>query len=375
MLELIGDTRIRLLDGTKPKIKELADDNPSNECLLYWLYSMEDNNLVPGLGYNPCVSGSTDTIVRVTLDDASTINCSMNTLFYNLNGNKVLPTDLAADDSLWVRYFEYHDIFFQRDGDYEFYYDPMKNQWIKTHWMVSDILPNAHPGSQDWHRHHMDMNPRNNSPYNLVWLTRSEHAKIHFRAAAQSEEGRERARKTGRKTGAKNLSAYNRYCREHGRYVQSNLLKSFLGSERQKEGLRQRNKDPKITKLKIRGRITSALAAFLNENIEFNKDNYENFRSSHKKHSYPRYDTILLHFDSYEEALEEAKMKQVKLAKKSKPNDGSHEDYIKYKNHKISNIEILHLDTPVILYTMSTYYDNLLIECDNSESGVLLSTN
>jgi DNA gyrase subunit B len=74
------------------------------------------------------------------------------------------------------------------DG-YEMAWSPRSNSWLFTHLLADwyNIWKNNYSNNQEnYHRHHVDFNKRNNNPDNIVQLSKDEHLKIHQEHASKT---------------------------------------------------------------------------------------------------------------------------------------------------------------------------------------------
>ena len=51
-------------------------------------------------------------------------------------------------------------------------------------WLVHNDPSYKHLSEENWETHHIDRNPQNNSKFNLLVMTRSQHASLHSRENA-----------------------------------------------------------------------------------------------------------------------------------------------------------------------------------------------
>lgn len=98
ILCLHPDTRIPLLDGSTPTIKELSDrweedQEPS------WVYSYKDGEIGPAKAVHPRKTG-VDDYYRVTLDDGSTFTGNSRHQMLKRDGQKIMIKDMVPGDSL-----------------------------------------------------------------------------------------------------------------------------------------------------------------------------------------------------------------------------------------------------------------------------------
>jgi hypothetical protein len=167
-----GDTKIKLLDGTEPCIKDLVGREE------FWVYSLDEKqNLVPGRGFGARLTKKNSQLVKVTLDNGETIRCTPDHRFMMRDGSYKEAQFLETDDSLMPLYIKNKilDSNKSRKGMYEYQhvYDLNKDKWIPTHRLVLKNCPENHV------RHHKDFNRLNNSPENLEILSWEAHQKLH----------------------------------------------------------------------------------------------------------------------------------------------------------------------------------------------------
>ena len=93
---LAGSTRIPLLDGTSPTIRELSERKED-----FWVYSVDkEGRLVPGRAYSARQTRPSAEIFEVGLDDGSVVECTGNHPFLTRDGQWVLAEDLQEGQSL-----------------------------------------------------------------------------------------------------------------------------------------------------------------------------------------------------------------------------------------------------------------------------------
>lgn len=175
---LSGDTRIPLLDGGEPTIKELAEryGSPGET---FWVYSVDANGMiVPGLAHSPRLTIERAEVVRVVLDNGESLVVTATHPFMLRGGNYRRAGDLVAGDSLMPLYRRP-----DRDG-YEEIGQPLWNgRWQKTHHMAARYAFGSWPKRSEAGRpnviHHVDHNKKNNRPDNMKIMDWEDHRAHH----------------------------------------------------------------------------------------------------------------------------------------------------------------------------------------------------
>lgn len=175
-----GDTRVALVDGTNPTIKELAESGKKN----FWVYGADKKgNIVIAQAECAAYIKDEDTL-EVTLDNGAKIRCTKDHPFYLRDMTKVEAKDLKPGDSLMPLYRKDVQMgrYSKNKSSYEKVYNPADETWKLTH-VISALQENKEQFKLTGSRviHHKDFNSKNNTPENLVVLSREEHARIHKR--------------------------------------------------------------------------------------------------------------------------------------------------------------------------------------------------
>jgi hypothetical protein len=178
---LAGDTHIPLLDGTCPTIAELAERGGE-----FWVYSFDQKlgEYVPAKAHGARVSGRDVPVVRVVLDDGSSVRCTSDHLFMMRDGEFREAADLQPGDSLKPFYKKrryrdkggaalFDDPPYPTATAYDYFFNGKNftsvHRWVYHHFNVD----------QPEVVHHADFNSLNNIPLNLRGLTEVEHDAIH----------------------------------------------------------------------------------------------------------------------------------------------------------------------------------------------------
>jgi deoxycytidine triphosphate deaminase len=167
-----GDTRVALVDGTAPTLEEMTARDVNGE--LFWGYSIGPNGrLIVTLLDAPRFVGR-DSLLELELDSGATIHATPDHLFMRRDGRMAQAQMLRPGDALMPLY---------RDlaPGYEMVYQPIDGHLYPTHrladeWNLRHDIYADTPGS---HRHHVDVDRRNNRPTNIVRMAAAEHIRLH----------------------------------------------------------------------------------------------------------------------------------------------------------------------------------------------------
>lgn len=171
---LSGDTKIPLLDGTSKTLRELEGSEP------FWLYSINEGRVVPGLCTKAWKTGHRDDMFEVELDNGQCVRATGDHRFMLRDGTYRRADALAADDSLMPLYRRVQKLSPTSKG-YEQVWHPAADgsgkRWRFTHSMVSQHIYGPVPkGSLT---HHINCNERDNRPANLDQMTVGAHSELH----------------------------------------------------------------------------------------------------------------------------------------------------------------------------------------------------
>ncbi|MCW5882969.1 MAG: dCTP deaminase [Anaerolineae bacterium] len=167
-----GDTRVALVDGTAPTLEEMATRAQGGE--LFWGYSIGSHGrLIVTLLEAPRYIGR-DVLVAVDLDSGASIECTPDHQFLLRDGRMREAAALRPGDALMPLYR-------QAARGYEMVYQPLNGHLYPTHrladeWNLHHLVYEDAPGT---HRHHVDLDRRNNKPTNITRMDASEHIRLH----------------------------------------------------------------------------------------------------------------------------------------------------------------------------------------------------
>jgi hypothetical protein len=192
------DTRIPLLNGQTLTLSEITDKFNKGERL--WTYSCDPNTgkFAPGLISWSGVTRKNEKVMKITLDNDKTIVCTLDHKFPVWNRGKVEAKDLQIGDSMIPFYSKLKQLSSaSKNSTYEQIYENESKKWIYVHRLVSrwkDELNlsneyNYSPQRLDEDKktvHHMDYNRYNNTPENLVRMSRDDHFDYHKQHSSYS---------------------------------------------------------------------------------------------------------------------------------------------------------------------------------------------
>lgn len=186
ILCLHPDTRIPLLDGTTPKISELAE-RWKTQPTPFWVYSYEGGDYIPAQAVEPRQTG-VDDYFRVTLDDGSTFTGNARHQMVMCDGTKRMIRDMRPGDSIMPFNTRRSSV---EDGDDLNGYEKLRllsGDWIYTHRWVAKAHCHK-PSTRHSVVHHADLNKLNNVPSNLNWMMWEAHRDSHLQLAHVERRG------------------------------------------------------------------------------------------------------------------------------------------------------------------------------------------
>ena len=358
------DTEIPLLSGEKVRIGDLASRHSLDEYV--YSFDVKTNEFVPGHLVRAFSTGIKP-VYRITLDSGESFEATSNHRFMLRNKKwSSIDSGLKVGDSLLPLYREYAPATPNRNTLYEYINHPQKDgSYIKekTHRMVMRNKRGSFKGVV----HHIDFNPLNNDPRNLLKTTWNAHKMYHAHRGGENwktfgrkrknkeipEELELRMREGARRGSISRWSKPEEHEKmsklTHDRIVNGfakQLVNKYWQGEDREEKLKQRglelaerNKNIKnINKYQINKAIKIA-SLTLKEFGVLSEDTYEQTKLKYNMRSgYP----------SYKSALN--RMSETELL-----------DFALNYNHKIIKIEFIG-DKEVFDLTVEKYH-NFALEC------------
>ena len=214
-----SETLVAVADGRGAvTIKQLADEGKDVP-----VYSVNEEGIVEiKWGRNPRITGHNQKMVKVILDDDTSITTTLNHKFYLKSGGQKEAKDLEHGDSL-VRLNKYMTKMSSKNNKkyIQVYTDTNndKNGRIMEHRLISKFYDNKkwnemynENKNNGWVNgglvvHHKDYNSYNNSPTNLELMTFKEHTAFHAQHDVQGEKngmyGKQHSEETKKNIGDK----------------------------------------------------------------------------------------------------------------------------------------------------------------------------
>lgn len=181
-----GDTKVKLVDGTSPSLKEMSDQYLlSNKSFYGFGFDINKNKYIAQKLIAPRKIGK-EKVMIVTLDNNQQIKCTPDHLFYLRSGKTKRADQLIDGDSLLPLYTSVAK-------GYERVWDPFNRKFLPVSRMVDSMLTRngkLKPRKKDDHIHHKDRNKRNNNPKNIERISAIEHTKLHNKEKDLSQQSK-----------------------------------------------------------------------------------------------------------------------------------------------------------------------------------------
>ena len=175
---LDADTKIRLLNGTVKTMRELYEEGKEQ-----WVLAVDEktNAIVPALAYGFRIGQYADTVYEIVLSNGFRIKATGNHPFRLTSGEWV-----KAENVIPNMVFDFLS-YTMRTHNRPYVSSPLKGRKSRE---VSKVVATYFKNSPKEVLHHRDHNPCNNTPENLMWMTRKEHALHHKDYYKGLENGR-----------------------------------------------------------------------------------------------------------------------------------------------------------------------------------------
>ena len=180
-----GSTKVKLLDGRSLTMEELY--NKFGTTKPFYVYSCDkDGNVVFKKAYSNGVTRRDADVVKVTLDNGSSIICTPDHRFMLRDGSYEMAMHFERGRSLMSTYFNYKNSTKTIFGStYETFINPRDMKEYYTHREVArqyygDTYGKLGKDGCFRNAHHVDFNSLNNVPENLKVMDRNEHYSLHI---------------------------------------------------------------------------------------------------------------------------------------------------------------------------------------------------
>jgi len=181
---LSGDTRIALADGRQLSLAEIIEEHKRG--VEHFAYTIRRDGKI-GLQKITDARKTREKarVVKVLLDNGEEIVCTPDHRFMLRNGSYRQARSFRRGDSLMplrTKLSAISEPGITIDG-YEMVWDPKSESWLFTHVLADwyNLWKGAYTTHAGDHRHHADFNKLNNSPSNLVRLSKADHLSLHHK--------------------------------------------------------------------------------------------------------------------------------------------------------------------------------------------------
>lgn len=173
---LTGDTKIPLLNGKTIEMSNMVVGNK------YWVYSCDNSGkIVPGEATFLGITKYVNEIVELTFDNGDVVRCTPDHKIMLRDGSYVEAQHMIKNDSIMPLYRLTDD----RGYEKIMHNDSLSYQY--THTMVNkhfslyeyENLSKNNTSTNHPVTHHVDFNKLNNSPENLIWMMSLDHILYH----------------------------------------------------------------------------------------------------------------------------------------------------------------------------------------------------
>lgn len=206
---LHSDTKIKLLDGTTPTVKEMCDRFNAGEKL--WVYSTDaKGDFKPGEVEKVWMTKIAKEFIKVTLDSGEEILTTPEHPYMLRDGSYKLAEDLTVGQSLMPMYFNdtngYETVKLNSKtrgwwAVYKLVAECLKSEEMKEAEKRADLEESSMPYKVAVH--HADFNKKNNTPDNLKIMTANEHWQYHANLCGENRPVTEKMREVSRQNAIK----------------------------------------------------------------------------------------------------------------------------------------------------------------------------
>lgn len=182
------DTKVKLLDGNHYTIKELYEKFNSGDDI--WVYASDENgDFKPGHVSDVWISGKSNEMIEITLDNGEVIETTPNHLYMLRNGSYQRADELQVGQSLMPMYFKHYKGYEQvmlnsKPKAFASVYKTVANEVLQEDIEAAKVRS----GEDIIAIHHSDFNKSNNMPSNLKPMGWQEHYKYHSDHVMENKE-------------------------------------------------------------------------------------------------------------------------------------------------------------------------------------------
>jgi hypothetical protein len=289
----LGETKVALTDGRHVSFLDLVREHQEGKTN-YCFSLNEQSNVVISKIENPHQTRVVDSLIKITLDNGETIECTEDHIFYTRDNREVQAKDLAVGQSLIPLYLKKSQEvpLEQRSyrnkknklADYTVVFNPNTGFYDFVHFLADDYNRENGVYSIKGIRHHKDFNKINNNPTNIEICSWKEHWQKHMDSVIETNEkgltGLNRARQLHpeffAQLGSDNMTknfrnpsfrerASARGAKAWSDFNQTTKFKEMtrLAGQRGKNYLIEFNKNPKLCTCEVCGRVVKGRGAFV----------------------------------------------------------------------------------------------------------------
>ncbi len=173
-------------------IRQLAAEYPNGEKFAVYAYDHNAGHVVPAWAHHPRSSGFRDT-VKVTFDDESTLICTPDHPCMMRDGSYRDARELKSGDSMMPFYRKQFNGKAEDGKSFKGYRNVYTcgsmegswHNWISEHKLIAEWSQDRKLQKGTEHVHHVDHDPTNNDPSNLVFVNAKDHLSEHGKQGAK----------------------------------------------------------------------------------------------------------------------------------------------------------------------------------------------
>lgn len=167
-----GDTKVKLVDGRELSFFELIKEYEEGKINYVYSMNLQSHKIEPKPILKAWKTGENKSLIKLTFDNGECVECTPNHRFLLRNGVYIEAKDMLPGDSVMPLYTKYPATGGLKN--YRLYYEPFEDKWHFEHRQFAQKILD-----EKYLVHHIDCNPDNNNPDNLIWCSKELHIKIH----------------------------------------------------------------------------------------------------------------------------------------------------------------------------------------------------